>query len=201
MARPLRSLLAFLGLTFWLSGCAPVTVVPPADPVQPVPVFLLDHGRHSSLVVPTPSGALIRYSYGDWEYYALGRTSLARGLAALLAPTPAALGRRELPGPPGPIQVRRQVRVGIEQLFSIDVAEADVARLGEQLDGLYQAGRPTRVYSAAMDLDFVHHPAPYTLRHNSNRMVAEWLRVLGCEVRGQPVLSDWRLEALPGRMR
>jgi len=36
-------------------GCA-TTVVPPPHPFEPVPVFLTDYGRHSSLLLPDPRG-------------------------------------------------------------------------------------------------------------------------------------------------
>ena len=81
-----------------LAGCATV-VVAPAAPEDPVPAFLLDHGGHASLVLPAEKGRLVRYAYGDFSWYALGRTGPGTGLAALAGGTPAALGRGELAGP------------------------------------------------------------------------------------------------------
>jgi hypothetical protein len=181
-----------LALPLWLGGCA-VRLDLPRQLSEPVPVFLLDHGRHSSLVLPAESGGLVRYSYGDWQYYALGRTGLASGFSALFGDTQAALGRRELPGARTAANVRSQVRIGIEQLIELRAEASDVLRLREKLDDLYQAALPVRIYNAQMDLDFVPHPEPYTLSHNSNLMVAKWLEALGCRVRGLPILSNWRV--------
>jgi hypothetical protein len=190
-ACPWRSPLA-LCLAVWTSGCV-THVVPPATPARPVAVFLLDHGRHSSLVLPAEEGRIVRYSYGDWAYYALGQTGLLKGLSALIGRTEAAMGRRELPGPPQRESVRRQVRVPITDLFQLDVDEGDVVALRARLDALYAESADTRVYSAAMDLYFVRHPVPYTLRHNSNRVVRDWLIELGVDAHGRPLWSLWRV--------
>ena len=58
-----------------LTGC--VTVVrPPAAPADPVEVYLLDHGRTPSLVLPGGDGGSTRWAYGDWRWYALGEHGL-----------------------------------------------------------------------------------------------------------------------------
>lgn len=175
------------------SGCARVTVVAPTPPESPVAVFLLDHGRHSSLVLPIGQGGMVRYSYGDWEFYALRRTGLSTALAALLGPTQAALGRKQLAGPLTEAAVRRQLRIGIEYVFEISVELAAALQLQAQLETLFEAGRAGLIYSAEMDVEFVPHPVPYTLGHNSNRVVGEWLEALGCTVEGRALWSRWRV--------
>jgi len=45
-----------------------------------------------------------------------------------------------------------------------------------------------------VDLVFVPHPRQYSLAHNSNQVVADWLTELGCDVSRRPVLSGWRLQ-------
>lgn len=175
-----------------MSGCA-VCVKSPGRLSEPVPVFLLDHGHHSSLVLPGESGGLVRYSYGDWQYYALNRTGLVSGFNALFRDTPGALGRRELPGPRTAANVRSLIRIGIEQLFELHAEASDVSRLRDDLDNLFNAGLASRIYNAKMDLDFVPHPEPYTLGHNSNLMAARWLEALGFEVRGRPIVSNWSM--------
>lgn len=172
------------------NGCA-VRVVPPRQLSGPVSVFLLDHGQHSSLVLPGKSGGLVRYSYGDWQYYALGHTGLVSGFNALFRDTPAALGRRELPGPQTAANVRSLIRIGIEQLFELHAESLEVSRLRDDLDNLFNSAQASRIYNAKMDLYFVPHPEPYTLWHNSNLMVARWLGVLGFKVWGSPIASNW----------
>jgi hypothetical protein len=194
----MRTVLYLLGLVMMLGGCS-TAVLAPHPPEEPRPVFLLDHGRHSSLVLTTENHNLIRYSYGDWRFYALGDSGFLQGVSAVLRKTPAGLGRRALPGPPTKENVFRQVSVGIEQLFTLQAESAAVDRLRESLDSIYSRGADTLVYNATFDLEFVHHPRDYTLAYSSNTAVAEWLTSLGCEVSGRPILANWRLIANPSR--
>lgn len=185
--------LVLLLVALLAGGCARITVVTPAQPEAPVAVFLLDHGRHSSLVLPDGQGGMVRYSYGDWAFYALRRTGLSTALAALLGPTPAALGRKQLAGPLTAAAVRRQLRVGVEQVLELPVELAAALHLQAQLEMLFEAGRAGLIYSAEMDVEFVPHPAPYSLGNNSNRVVGEWLEALGCTVEGRAVWSRWQV--------
>jgi len=175
-------------------GCANV-VVPPTSPVKPRAVYLLDHGRHASLVLPAAATGIVRYSYGDWTYYALRETSMVETSSAALWSTQAALGRRALDNSADPAEVRRALKVGIEGLYEIVVDSDDVDQLRRRLDGLYRANHDTRIYNSVYDLEFVHHPQPYTLFHNSNRVIAEWLRELDCQVRGLLLFSNWKVKS------
>lgn len=176
-----------------LSGCGTTLIVPPAEPRDPAAVFVLDHGRHTSLVLSAADGTLHRYAYGDWAYYAERDTSLLRGLAALLWPTPGALGHRQLAGPATASAVRQQVRVPIVDLHSLQVERDRVETLRNRLDMLI-ARAEVSLPAPDVDLVFVPHPSDYSLAHNSNQVVADWLSELGCEVSRRPVLSGWRLQ-------
>ncbi len=183
-------------LLFALQGCATV-VVPPDAKTDGVRAFLLDHGRHTSLVLPTASGHIVRYSYGDWDYYALAETGPYRGSSALFWPTQGALGRRELAGPPAANAVRQQVKVPIVHLYSLIVKRGDVEALRRRLDGIFNSNIDTALYNPLYDLYFVHDPQPYNITHDSNREVANWLTQLGCQVRGGPaLLSNWKIQPL-----
>lgn len=193
-AQPL--LLACIVL-WWLNACTTV-IIPPADPADPVSVFVLDHGRHSSLVLPLDDGGAVRYSYGDWDYYVLNRTGVLSGLRALLWASPAALGRQQLVGPPEAAAIRRQLRVEVVTAHEIRVEADDARRLQRKLAELYASAAHTLHHDALLDIHFVRHPEPYTLTHNSNYMVKRWLEQLGCEVSGRPVLSNWQLRTRAG---
>ena len=67
---------------------------------QPVSVKCSNCG----LIVQVPDG-MIRYSCGDWDWYALRQTGLLERSAAILWPSQAALGRKQLPGPFSPVAV------------------------------------------------------------------------------------------------
>lgn len=182
-----------LAVALLLGGCA-TALVPPAEPSRPRPAFLLDHGRHATLVLVRPGGGLVRYSYGDWAYYGRNRTGAGRGLAALLWRTPAALGRRELSGPATATGVRRAVRVVIEDLHALEVAGERSEGLQRRLDARFAEHSRTRRFNRWYDLAFVRLPDSYSLAHNSNTRVGVWLEELGVAVRGRPFWSSWRVE-------
>ncbi len=174
-----------------LTGCATV-VTPPESPEQPLPVLIVDHGRHTSLVLPDGDG-LVRYAYGDWRYYAEGERGARAAFDALFRGTLAALGRREFAGRPEPEAVIARLRVHVEQVHLLHVEADAVERLRARLDAIFAAGAEARLYNPQMDLEFTPYPVPYTWRHNSNRVVAEWLVELGCEVSRYPMLANWRI--------
>lgn len=167
-------------------------IEPPQAPPDPSPVFLVDHGRHASLVLPVGDDGMVRYAYGDWDYYARVRTGVGDAATALFWPTQAGLGRRALSGLPGASGVRRQVR-GIVSLHRLIVDSEKVERLRARLDSIYAANIETRIYNSRYDLEFVHHPAVYWALNNSNQVVAGWLLELGCRVVGAALFSDWEV--------
>lgn len=182
----------FLLLLVFLGGCA-TRIVPPNDLQDPALVYLLDHGRHTSLVVSTPEGTLVRYAYGDWRFYAERLTGPGHAIAALLWNTEGALGRRALPGPVTAAAVRSQVPLVIVSLHEVKVERVRVEALRAQLDEIFDAAEQVRD-TPETHLSFVRHPRAYNLRHNSNTAIAGWLEQLGCEVRGPAILASWRIE-------
>lgn len=210
MTRHRLLLLAVAVALLPLAAACTTVIHPPASPADPVEVYLLDHGRTPSLVLPvlaatgdsaTVADGMLRYAYGDWRWYALERKTSGHGVAALLWPTLGALGRQALAGPPGEAAVRAGVEVEIETLHPLTVEAAEVAALAARLDALFRGALETRVEAPGSGLSFVHHPEPYTFLHSSNRVVAEWLRELGCRVRGTALLSRWRLGPAARRRR
>lgn len=185
-------------LALLLSGCTTV-IVPPPQSANTVRVYVLDHGRHASLLLPANEGGAVRYSYGDWDYYVLRKTRLSNGLRALFRPTPAALGRQALPKiDPAADDVVEQLhaRLAVELLaaHAVPVPRAAADALLNRLEGEFAAAaRNGRARWPDDNVYFVPHPVDYTLSHNSNHMVGQWLDEMGCKVRGRPVLSDWRI--------
>jgi len=189
---PTVPLLVFAALA--ASGCATV-VVPPAAPEEPQAVYLLDHGRHSSLVLPAEGGRVTRWEYGDWAYFALNERGPGTASGALLGPSRAALGRQRLPGPASVSGLRRRVRVPIERLHAVEVEGEAVRALRERLEGIHRAAEGAAVYNPRYELEFVPHPEPYSARHNSNTVVAEWLQRLGCRVEGAGLWASWSVRS------
>lgn len=185
---------AFVLCLVFLSGCG-YTLNPPALPSNPTQVFLLDHGRHSSLVLPTKGNEMIRYSYGDWDWYALNKRGFRSAGHALLQSSPAALGRQIFYSVPLEESVRRAVQVNIENIISIMVERDRVDLLNTRLEHIFAENRQHIHHNPSYGVDFVPHPAHYSLSNNSNKVVAKWLRELGVEVRGGGPFSRWKLAA------
>lgn len=189
-----KSIASGVGLAL-LTGCAGTVNVPDAAELDdPRPVFLLDHGHHSSLVVTRADDSMVRYVYGDWRWYAMRETGFLRSFPTLFASTQAALGRRELDGPPEADSLRGRIRVVIDQLYGLSAPAERIDSLIERLDQRFDAAADTRMYNQDYDLEFVHDPKPYTLGSNSNHVIAAWLEELGIDVSGNPMFGRWRVE-------
>ncbi len=190
---PVWALIAFL--IHSVSGCSTTLIPPKGEVADPRPVFLLDHGRHTSLVVGTAEGSMVRYAYGDWRFYADQDMRLRTGLAALLWPTPATLARRELTGPADEVTLLSHLRVGVRGVYGLQVPGHAADRLRQELDEVHGKEPEKHQYVEVYDFVFAPHPEPYTFLNNSNTKVAQWLRSMEVEVRGPALLSIWRLEA------
>ncbi len=174
-----------------LAGCTH-TVYPPAGVEHPARVFLLDHGRTSSVVLPQDE-TLVRYSYGEWDWYARNRTGIFRGSGALGTATRGALGRRALEVEPELSAVRAAVAVPIESAWRIDVPVAHARSLAKDLDHQFRVRAGDVVANPNVALHFVPYPADYSLAHNSNHMTATWLRRMDCRVEMRGPFSRWRV--------
>jgi len=177
------------------------TVVPPAEPSDPAPVVLVDHGRHASVLLPRPDGGMTRYAYGDWNWYALGNTGPLNAVGAMLIPTQGALGRHALPAPVEPGEAQRALQVVVEEHWHVPVERSRALALQQRLDRIHRENADTSVRNRRTNLNFVPHPDRYSSFHNSNHVAADWLRELGCEVRGPAFSSDWRVETPGGESR
>ncbi|MGM0691731.1 MAG: hypothetical protein ACQES3_09395 [Pseudomonadota bacterium] len=183
-----------LAVTAALLLCAcTTTIVPPTSVDRSESVFVLDHGRHSSLVLPHPDG-FSRYAYGDWGWYAGVETGTTEASRAVLLPSRAGLGRSQKGGAATASGVRAGLRVGIQEIHEVQVETDRVDSLRSSLDGLYRANYPSRKYNSVYDLAFVEHPEPYAFWNNSNHKVAEWLRQLGCAIEGSAFWASWQVK-------
>ena len=178
-----------------VSGCA-ARVTPPDSHklTQPADVYLLDHGRHASLVLPHEKGGVARYSYGDWRWYVEGEQRFWVGVTAMLWPTKAGLGRGLYPHADLPQDMESLAPEGLDEAYVLQAELQQVRLLQRQLDSHFaQQALFTPVYSATHGLDFVPYPRHYTAFHQSNLKVAQWLRALNMQVTGSPWLSNWKV--------
>ncbi|QVL50452.1 MAG: hypothetical protein KFB96_08520 [Thiocapsa sp.] len=179
--------------TLFLYGCV-ATVFPPPKTDHSRPVYILDHGRHTSLVLGTADQGLVRWAYGDWGWYAEGDQRPLRAFPVLLLRTPAALGRQSLHTAHDPEAIRAAVPVVTDRVFVIHADAARIDRLQARQEALFASGlQQGWLENPAFGFVFVPHPAPYRIDNNSNHMVANWLTQLGCVVQGHPMLGSWRI--------
>lgn len=189
-------LLAVAVLTILLCGCGAVVIGPAKVPAEQRTVHLLEHGRHSTLLLTAADQSRLRYAYADWSWYVDENAGLRTGFAAMLRDSRAALGRQRLvPAQPGE-NLASVVGVGIEKTYTFQVDASKVDDLLNSLEHLYHASADEPHHSSTRNLSFVEHPQPYRFSQNSNHMVAEWLGQLGVSVTGNPATGRWRAEQL-----
>ena len=181
-------LLLILATALLLQGCS-ARITPPDTLKQPVTVYLLDHGRHASLLLPDQDHWR-RYSYGDWRYYALGEKTTQTAIAALLWSTPGALGRQQITSTEPPI-TPAALGVGIEHVYPLKVEHTAVQALLTRLDKKFFSHTEHLYINPTTGMAFVRIDTRYRFDRNSNVRVAQWLKDLGCEVTGWPQLSRW----------
>ena len=180
------------------AGCA-TTIVPPEQPVAPVPVYVVDYGRHTSLLLPEETRGLTEYAYGDWSWFALDRTEWHNAVPALFGPTDGALGRRHLDVEHDVSAIRW--KIPCEEILEITVAGDDVRRLSGELESRFEERSDAVHYQPVHGLTFVRSDEGFNACHNCNHVVAGWLRELGCEVRGSAMTADFTIRESNGNHR
>jgi len=176
------------------AACVTFLSAPPA-PIDPVVVHLVDFGYHTALFLPAGKDELVGFSFGDWDWFALGRNDPWHGFLALAFPTPGALGRVRIRG-----EDRGALESGVPgaRVYSFTVErERAVALLG-RLEARYESSRATEVRSREYGTSFVRDPGTYSCLRNCNTVVVGWLAELGCRVRGPGWFAAFRLEEAPG---
>lgn len=184
-------------LPLLLAGCT-IHVTPPAPVSEPSSVYIADYGRHSSLILPRGGGGLVEYAYGEWEWFAEGHDECVRVVPVLFWPTPGTLGHRELPHHDASAPLR--IALCAERLLTLQVEARRCRELLRRLDERFAAGAARRsLYNILAAMEFVPDPDPYCICSDCNTKVADWLRELGCEVRGGGFAADFELHPPPSR--
>lgn len=191
-AYPVLAIAALLCALSLLTACSARVTLPPA-PEQPRAVVLLDHGGHTSLILTDADAVPWRFAYGDWRWYVEGERGAVAASRALLWQSRAAFGRRALLPPDEDDGWQPQVGSLILGQTAFEAEAARVDALLAQLHAVFEAAEAAPVLVQHLQLEVVPHPQAYSLGHNSNHQVADWLRAVGAEVRGSPVIGRWRV--------
>lgn len=190
-----RALMVLL-LALLAVGCT-ARVEAPRQLAEAERVWLLQFAYHSTLIFREKPGAVVLYEYGEWEWYAMNRTAWTRVFPVFLWPTTGSLSRRQL-ALEEPIATRDLVHAMMANKgWAIDVERADAVALRETLNERYAEGRSQEHYDAYLDTYFVPDPAPYHALRTCNSVMAQWLRDLGCTVRGFLWSWKWRVYDSP----
>ncbi len=178
-------------LPAFLAGCGGL-IIPPASPAHPVVVYVTDYGRHSTLVLPTDSGGLVEYAFGEWGWLARMERQWYRAVAALFFADGSAFGRRFIPQTPALDDFTRILDT--RSFVAVSVDRERMAALRDKLDAQYRRLESTAIFSHDGGFFYVHDKTAYWLYHNCNHATAEWLRELGCQVKGPCVTSKFKLK-------
>ena len=178
-------------LSLSLTACA-IRVTPPVKLEAPCTIFIADHGRHSSLLLPRANGRIAEFAYGEWQWFALGNDPWYRVGPALLWPTVGTLGTREFDGPAEIDVIRRQLTT--QRIHELRVEQDAAAALLARLDERLTERADERVFNSELAMTFVPHADRYCLFRECNSVVAGWLRELGCGVAGSPLSADFIVE-------
>lgn len=176
------------------NGCATTLVLPEADPMTAQTAYLVDYGRHASVVLPrdVSTEQFVEYNYGDYAWYAKNQDAWFNVLGTLFIPTTGTLGRRDLTIP-GSVEV--DTFFDAEQVFIIPADPADVDALRASLDDRYGASDGSdQVFNPRFGLHFVRDEESYWIGHNCNHETVEWLKSLGCRVQGPVMLADFKVK-------
>lgn len=190
-------------------GCA-TRVAPPQQVADPVAVYIVDYGRHASLLLPVDEpepGSLARttmreYTFGDWVYYANSENSVRNGAKALLWKSQGTLGRRDLAalGPaadeaPIELEARIERTMQVERVHAVVVERAAAAELLAVLDARFEAGaaRGESFRNDRFGLDFVPDEESYSLLRHCNHSMRDWLTEMGAESYSAPLISEFKM--------
>jgi hypothetical protein len=192
--RRLRALswaLIVCALTFaGLSSCA-WKVVPPAHLAEPVPVYLSEYGRHTRLALPDGASAFLEYGFGEWNFYGLEKEGAWSALRAITGFGEGALSRRELPYTR--VESNFAKAAGSSRSAQLLVERSLAENLREELESRWRSNAGFVTVRAWDQIPVSRDPARYHLFGNSNHAVANWLRRLGCRIRGCPITSNFQV--------
>ena len=178
-----------------LPGCA-WTVRAPSIVADPVPVWITEYGKHCRVALPAADSTFTEYGFGEWHYYALEERDWLSTLRAGAGFGSGAFSRRTLrPAADGTLGPRQTGGTRSERL-EVERSAADALR--RELDDRWARNQGDVRIRQADAVPVSRDPARYHLFENSNHATANWLRQLGCQVRGFPLMANFRVEERAG---
>jgi hypothetical protein len=183
--------LLFLTALLTLPGCA-WTVRAPSAVADPVPVWITEYGKHCRVALPAGDSTFTEYGFGEWHYYALEERGWLSVLRAGSGFGTGAFSRRTLVAAPDGTLGPRQTGGTRSERVKVERAQAESLR--RQLDARWERNRGDVRVRQRDGVPVSRDPAAYHLFGNSNHATANWLRQLGCDIRGFPLMANFRVE-------
>ncbi len=158
-------------------------VTGPGELVAPVTVYVADHGKHSSLLLPASGPALpgeprfFQYAYGDWHCYALNNNAWHDYLRAAFLSGGSALGREPVLADE-PAEIARVVKA---RLTPLRVERSDADWLRRRLDAAFARRADEAIDNRWVSMTLVPYDGPnarYSLLNQCNHTTSRWLREL-----------------------
>jgi hypothetical protein len=174
-----------------VSGCS-ARIVPPAHVTDPVPVFVADYGRHSSILLPDEDGKLLEFAWGNYEWFAVNHNHASDAFVAMFCSRGSTLGIRWLKTAPERPDLRQVV--GCDHLLGFSASQTKAAALRRELTERVQRHWVTLVFNPWTDFSMVRDDEHYAMWHNCNHLTAQWLRELDCDVKGIALLSHFQVD-------
>lgn len=183
-------LLVFI-ITATFSACRVWQVTPPEDVRQPARVFLSEYGKHTSVAFPVSGNGYVEFGFGEWHYYGMEEHGIGSSLRALGGGGRGALSKREIAFS-GSAEMQFAQVAKSDRSMAIDVEWKRMRALRTALEGRWEAS-DEQVVRTHDGLEVRSDPEAYRFFRNSNKASAKWLEEMGAEVRGTPVLSNFRI--------
>lgn len=172
-----------------VSGCA-WRVMPP-EVRDGVPVVVSQYEWHTRLALPDGTAAFYEYGFGEWNFYGLEKEGFFSGFRAITGLGKGAMSRRKLPYTLNESEFawvagsERSVRLFVEPALAED--------LRGELERRWHSNADSHVVRAWDGIPVSRDRAAYHLFANSNHAVANWLRRLGCRVKGNTLTSRFKI--------
>jgi len=159
-------------------------------------IAVTDYGRHASVVFPDRDGTgSVEYTFGDWDWFAAGHNGPTDAVQAMLWSKGSTLGRRRVDMLPDSPALKDELLA--ERVMLLRVPRDRASALRDALGEPFRARANQALYNQVMELHFIPDAENYGLFHNCNHVTARWLREMGCEIRGNPITSKFKLAPPP----
>jgi hypothetical protein len=178
-------------LAVLLPGCA-WTVRAPSNIADPVPAWITEYGKHCRVALPAGPSKFTEYGFGEWHFYALEDRGLFSILRAGTGFGRGAFSRRTLTAASDGTLGPRQTGGTRSELVQVERSQADSLR--RELDARWERNQGDVRIRQWDGVPVSRDPEGYHLFSNSNHATARWLQRLGCDVRGFPLMANFRVE-------